>query len=98
MKEKPYRFVVRLPIDMKNQIAEAARHYRRSMNSEIVARLQQSFSGIPDDATEREIEPPMHYQLEQMFKRNLTTEEEQLIRTYRRLGADKRAALLNLLH
>lgn len=46
MKEKPYKFVVRLPMSMRDRIAESAQLYRRSMNSEIVARLQESFSGL----------------------------------------------------
>ena len=97
MKEKTYKFVVRLPAMMRDPIAESARHYRRSMTSDIVARLQYSFSGIPDDASERGLAPPMHDQLEQLFKRKLSVEEEQLIRTYRRLSKEKRAALLDLL-
>ncbi len=44
-KEKPYEFVVRLPTVLRNQIADAAKYYRRSMNSEIVARLERTFSG-----------------------------------------------------
>lgn len=36
------KFVVRLPRGMRRRIADAARCYRRSMNSEIVARLEQS--------------------------------------------------------
>lgn len=46
MKEKPYKFAVRLPMSMRDRIAESAQLYRRSMNSEIVARLQESFSGL----------------------------------------------------
>jgi len=44
-KEKPYKFVVRLPTVLRNQIADAAKYYHRSMNSEIVARLERTFSG-----------------------------------------------------
>lgn len=41
------KFVVRLPPGMRRRIADAARCYRRSMNSEIVARLEQSLdSGV----------------------------------------------------
>ena len=36
------KFVVRLPPGMRRRIANAARRDRRSMNSEIVARLEQS--------------------------------------------------------
>lgn len=97
MKEKPYKFVVRLPVAMRDLIAESAQYYRRSMNSDIVARLHQSFSGIPDEATERGLAPPLHDQLERLIRRDLSAEEEQLIRTYRRLSKEKRAALLGLL-
>jgi hypothetical protein len=97
MKEKSYKFLVRLPATMRDLIAESAQHYRRSMNSDIVARLQHSFSGIPDDVNERGLAPPLHEQLEHLFKRELSVEEEQLVRTYRRLNKEKRAALLDLL-
>jgi hypothetical protein len=97
MKEKSYKFLVRLPATMRELIAESAQHYRRSMNSDIVARLHHSFSGIPDDASERGLAPPLHDQLEQLFKRELSIEEEQLVRTYRRLSREKRTALLDLL-
>ena len=97
MKEKTHKFLVRLPATMRDLIAESAQHYRRSMNSDIVARLHNSFSGIPDDASERGLAPPLHEHLEQLFKRDLSVEEEQLIRTYRRLSKEKRAALLGLL-
>ena len=33
-------------MSMRDSIAESAQLYRRSMNSEIVARLQESFSGL----------------------------------------------------
>lgn len=36
------KFVVRLPEGMREQIAEVARSHHRSMNSEIIARLEQS--------------------------------------------------------
>lgn len=37
------QFVVRFPDGMRDRIAEAAKNNKRSMNAEIVARLQQSF-------------------------------------------------------
>ncbi|MGD8416034.1 MAG: Arc family DNA-binding protein [Pseudomonadales bacterium] len=89
--------MVRLPPDMRDQIRESARHYRRSMNSDIVARLQQTFSGIPDEAVVRDIEPPMHEQFQNLFRRELSPEEEELVRCYRRMSAKKQAALRDLL-
>ena len=49
MSTKPYpsemqeRFIVRLPDGMRDQIADAAKQLRRSMNTEVVARLAASF-------------------------------------------------------
>lgn len=37
------KYIVRFPDGMRDQIAEAAKNNNRSMNAEIVARLQQSF-------------------------------------------------------
>lgn len=82
---------------MRDLIAESAQRYRRSMNSDIVARLHHSFSGLPDDTSERGLAPPMHQHLEAFFNRDLSDDEAQLIRTYRRLSREKRVALLDLL-
>ncbi|WP_307727820.1 Arc family DNA-binding protein [Massilia sp. TS11] len=55
MTKKPYpsetqeRFIVRLPDGMRDNIAEAAKQNNRSMNAEIVARLDQSFAGTAND-------------------------------------------------
>jgi hypothetical protein len=38
------KFIIRLPDGMRDQIAEAAKANNRTMNAEIVARLQASFS------------------------------------------------------
>ena len=97
MKEKPYKFVVRLPADMRERIADAAAHYRRSMNSEIVARLQQSLNGLPDSQAESELAPPLHNQLEQILKRQLSEDEDALVKGYRRLSQAQQQALLRLL-
>ncbi|MCZ6655792.1 MAG: Arc family DNA-binding protein [Gammaproteobacteria bacterium] len=97
MKQKPYKFVVRLPLDMRDRIGEAAQHYRRSMNSEIVARLEQSFSALPSQDAERQVEPPLHPQLERMFRSNLNDQENLLIKSFRRLSLERQAALLSLL-
>jgi hypothetical protein len=43
------------------------------------------------------MEPPMHEQFENLFRRDLTADEEELVRTYRRLSSKKRDALRNLL-
>lgn len=46
------KFVVRLPDGMRERIADVARNHHRSMNSEIIARLEQSMlqeSGLGDE-------------------------------------------------
>lgn len=96
-KEKPFKFVVRLPLTLRNQIADAAKYYRRSMNSEIVARLEQSFSGLLSEVREGDVAPPMHAEIASLFGRGLSAEEEHIINAYRRLSEDKQAALLELL-
>lgn len=92
-----YRYLVRLPHFMRDQLAESAAYHRRSINSEIVARLQLSFSGLPEIAERQALAPAMHEQFELLLKGSLSPEEAQLVRRFRSLGAAKRAALLNLL-
>ena len=79
---------------MRDQIRESARHYRRSMNSDIVARLHQTFSGLPAEA---QTEIALHEQIEDLFRRELSEEEESLIRAYRQMSRKKQEALRNLL-
>lgn len=49
MEKKPFpsetqeRFIVRLPDGMRDKVADSSKANKRSMNSEIVARLQSSF-------------------------------------------------------
>ena len=97
LKEKPFKFVVRLPVKLRNQIDDADKYYRRSMNSEIVARLEQSFSGLNTEVREDDLIPNLHPQYETVFGRGLSDEEERIIQAYRRLGSEKQAALLELL-
>lgn len=47
------KFVVRLPDGMRERIAEVARTHHRSMNSEIIARLEKSLVEGDDQATDR---------------------------------------------
>lgn len=50
MPKKPYpsqtldRYIVRLPAGMRDEIARAAKINNRSMNAEMVARLQETFA------------------------------------------------------
>ncbi len=94
----PEKFVVRLPKGMRRRIADAARTYHRSMNSEIVARLEHSLdTGAEqypepitgdrnaDGATLHEGDAPDSH------------EELRLIAIYRRMSPERRRALLALL-
>ena len=97
MPSQSYKFVLRLPSELRERIAEAAGLYRRSINSEIVARLEQSLMGIPQDAMETQMEPPFFPQMETTFRRDLSDDEDRLIRLYRRLSTQQRRALIDLL-
>ena len=98
MSERPYKFVERLPAAMRDQVSEAAAHYRRSMNSEIVARLEQSFGVLPRTSTEQEVEPPLHPHMEAIFRSTLNDNEQSLIKIFRRLDSTHQQALLDLLN
>ncbi len=97
MKEEPYKYVVRLPPAMRDKIAEAANHYHRSMNSEIVARLEQSFGVLPQGSVERQVEPPLHPHLEAIFRSGLSETERSLVKIFRRLSSTRQKALIKLL-
>ena len=51
------KFMLRLPDGMRDKIAEAAKNNGRSMNAELVARLQESFMDLPrmTEAIDREL-------------------------------------------
>lgn len=97
MSEKNYKYLVRLPQRLREQLHESAAYYRRSLNSDIVARLQQSFSGLPGADQQDALAPPMHHQIHEVLHRGLSHEELLLIRRYRTLGTVKRSALMDLL-
>ena len=97
MADAPHRFVLRLPVDLHARVVEAATRYRRSVNAEIVARLEQSLGGIPQDAAEAQLEPALFPLLETTFRGELSDEENTLIRLFRRLSERQRGALLDLL-
>lgn len=65
MEKKPYpsevqdRFIVRLPDGMRDRIAVEAKKNNRSMNAEIVARLEQSFDG-PVKQSDDKVAPLLH--------------------------------------
>ena len=53
--------------------------------------------GIPQDAVETQMEPPFFPQMETTFRRDLSDDEDRLIRLYRRLSTQQRRALIGLL-
>ena len=82
------KFVVRLPEGMRSRIAEVARHYHRSMNSEIIARLEKTLlaeGNLPVDssAPTTAAELPLH--------------EHQLLQHFRQLPHPQQSALIALL-
>ncbi|MNB58513.1 Arc-like DNA binding domain protein [compost metagenome] len=52
------KFVVRLPDGMRERIAEVAREHHRSMNSEIIARLEKSMASPDMEEGTMEVEAP----------------------------------------
>ena len=95
-REQTFNFMVRLPLSLRTRISEAAHRYRRSMNAEIVARLDRSLAGLPGDG-ETAVEPPFFRHIETTFRRDLSDQEDQLIRLFRRLSQRQRDALTDLL-
>ncbi len=54
MKQTDPHFKIRLPPELKDKVAEAARATGRSMNAEIVDRLNQSFTKLSDAVRDNE--------------------------------------------
>ncbi|HHH9443056.1 TPA: Arc family DNA-binding protein [Pseudomonas aeruginosa] len=79
------KFVVRLPNGMREQVAEVARANHRSMNSEIISRLEVSLQA--DSMPSPSLEP----------MGELTAEEKRLIDRVRMLDLKQQAALVVLL-
>ena len=97
MNDLNYKFVVRLTTRMRDQIALAAKHYRRSMNSEIITRLEQSFGALPQNEVEDAVRPAFHPGIEALFRNQLTEHEKSLVQSFRLLSTEKQRALLGLL-
>lgn len=88
------KFVVRLPPGVRNLIAEVARTNHRSMNAEVVARLEESL-GL---ASSRVAEPPAApYQATERTTAALSHDEALLLECFRRLAPQRQQALLDLL-
>lgn len=78
------KFVVRLPDGMREQITQLASQHHRSMNSEIVGRLEESIAA--DDPRLAAIDPA-----------HLSNDEKAIVLAVRGLAKGKRKALLSLL-
>lgn len=82
------KFVVRLPDGMRERIAEVARNHHRSMNSEIIARLEQSLvqEGALGDEPQLRMDSP-----------ELSLHERELLKSFRALDPRKQSALVALI-
>ena len=82
------KFVVRLPDGMRERIAEVARNHHRSMNSEIIARLEQSLlqEGALDDDSAMRLDSP-----------ELMLHERELLQRFRQLAHRQQNALIALI-
>ena len=85
------KFVVRLPEGMRDRIAEVARHHHRSMNSEIVARLEHSL--FPEGVAN---EPKSSLELS-VDGNHLAAHELELLQRFRQLSRRQQNALIALI-
>ena len=102
------KFVVRLPKGIRGMISEISRINHRSMNSEIVARLEESLglstpmdgvSGVSEATPELYAVNGDHSRVDMQLTDEQTAgqQEERLLERFRRLSGDRRRALLELL-
>ena len=82
------KFVVRLPDGMRERIAEVARNHHRSMNSEIIARLEQSL--IQEGALGEELSM-------RLDSPELSLHERELLQRFRQHSHRQQNALVSLL-
>ena len=82
------KFVVRLPDGMRERIAEVARNHHRSMNSEIIARLEQSLiqEGALGDELSMRLDSP-----------ELSLHERELLQRFRQRSHRQQNALVALI-
>ncbi|ALZ85475.1 MULTISPECIES: Arc family DNA-binding protein [Pseudomonadaceae] len=82
------KFVVRLPEGMRERIADVARNHHRSMNSEIIARLEQSLQqeGALGDEPGLRLDSP-----------EITASERELLQRFRQLSGRQQNALISLI-
>ncbi|HBF08052.1 MAG TPA: DNA-binding protein [Gammaproteobacteria bacterium] len=89
------KFVVRLPDGMRQKIALVAKNYHRSMNSEIVSRLEQSLRAEPSLLSEEE---KAALQLGGETAMDVSPQESAIISRFRQLSPSKRQALLEIMN
>lgn len=82
------KFVVRLPDGMRERIADVARNHHRSMNSEIIARLEQSL--LQEDALGDELSL-------RLDSPELSLHERELLQRFRQLTRRQQNALVALI-
>ena len=82
------KFVVRLPDGMRERIADVARNHHRSMNSEIISRLEQSLlqEGALNDEPNLRLDSP-----------ELSLHERKLLQRFRQLSRRQQNALVALI-
>ncbi|MFZ2289912.1 MAG: Arc family DNA-binding protein [Halopseudomonas yangmingensis] len=86
------KFVIRLPDGMRDHIAEVARKHHRSMNSEIIARLEQSLHDLPVLPVGLSIR-----NISQIDEQQLSVPERELLNRFREMSHRQQNALLALL-
>ncbi|AQZ95124.1 Arc family DNA-binding protein [Halopseudomonas phragmitis] len=86
------KFVVRLPQGMRDRIADVAKQHHRSMNSEIIARLEHSLLDLPSLP-----EHPSRHVLNDQQLDNLSHPERELLLRFREMSRRQQNALLALL-
>lgn len=81
------KFVVRFPEEMRERIAQVAREQHRSMNSEIIIRLDQSLvkDGVLGNA------------VMQLDETELSLQERALVKQFRELTPRQQNALISLI-
>ncbi len=82
------KFVVRLPDGMRERIADVARNHHRSMNSEIIARLERSLIQLGEEEGGAAL---------QLDNQELLPHEQQLLMRFRQLSRRQQNALVALI-
>lgn len=80
-------FAVRMPPELRERVEQPAKQARRSLNSELVIRIEQSF----------ELDAAPYRVAEQMPDYGLPADEQRLLNAYRQASPKKREAILALL-